>query len=293
VVRFAHLTDLHFTSRIQARYPTSHRHIRHAVADLNRAGLDFVLITGDMLHFAADVGVEVEALRDALAGLAPPCYAAFGNHDAEGAALRARKRFMMRHLGDRGLAAGEAWYDFSPVPGIRVVVLDTTDVGADRYEGWAGTLGERQRRWLTEVLGRHRDETLIVAMHHPPVTPYPVLERMRLGSGDAHWLRGTLDAHPGAPLVLAGHYHFGGQEAFGRSRVLLGPSLVEHPHPYRIIEVWQAPAGAPVVGFTWHSLDLHGDEEAPCATGPAGWRAYGLMRLSYGRAGALALGPPG
>jgi 3',5'-cyclic AMP phosphodiesterase CpdA len=292
-LRFAHLTDLHFTNRRQNRYPTSHRHIRHAVDRLNDAPLDFVLLTGDMFHFPEDMAQEMDALRDALSRLRHPWYTLFGNHDAEGPGVKARKGFVMRHLGDHGLALGEPWYHFSPTPGIRVVVLDTTDVDTDGYHGWAGVLGDRQRRWLLEVLARHRDETLIVAMHHPPVTPYPFLEALKFDPRDAAWLASALATHPSVPLVLAGHFHFGAHEVLGRTRVLIGPSLVEHPHPYRIVELWQPEAGPPALRFTWHSLDLHGPEDASCALGPAGWRAYGLMRLSYGHSGAFTLPPVG
>ena len=62
MIRFAHLTDLHFTTRKQNRYPTSHVHIKRAVADLNAQDLDFVLFTGDMFHYPEDIEATVSEI---------------------------------------------------------------------------------------------------------------------------------------------------------------------------------------------------------------------------------------
>lgn len=293
LLRFAHVTDLHFTNRAQNRYPTSHYHIRQAVADLNEQDLDFVLFTGDMFHFPADMKDEMPLLKDALKGLKVPYYCCFGNHDAEGDGVRERKAFFKAHIGDQGLAHGENYYHFSPTHGVRFVMLDTTDIKGDSYHCWSGRMGDRQFAWLEQTLAKHRDEAIFIGMHHPPVTPYPGLDKLRFEADCQARLLALLNQHPNVQMIFAGHYHFGGRNRFGPAELLLGPSLVEHPHPYRLVEVHHTGGSHGAVSYEWKSLKLHGDEDFACAFGTAGIRSFGLMRLSYDHNGLMPLALPG
>lgn len=293
LIRFAHLTDLHFTNRPQNRYPTSHFHIKQAVADLNARQLDFVLFTGDMFHFPADMEEEMPVLRNALDGLRHPYYCAIGNHDAEGDGLSKRKRFLGKGIGDRGLAQGSPYYTFSPAPGLRFIVLDSTDVDGNAYHTWTGHLSDRQLRWLAETLARFRGETVFVAIHHPPLTPYPFMDRLKFAAADRHHLADLLARYPNVQLMLAGHYHFGGRNRFGPAELLLGPSLVEHPHPYRVVDVYQIEGTRGAIAYNWQTLNLHTTDDEACATGTASVRSYGLMSLSYQHNGVFPLALPG
>ncbi|MEB3284929.1 MAG: metallophosphoesterase [Candidatus Sericytochromatia bacterium] len=293
LLRFAHLTDLHFTSRVQSRYPTSHRHIVRAVEALNSEWLDFVLFTGDMFHFPEDFETELPALRDALKGLNCPYYCLFGNHDAEGTGLRQRKLRIATLLGDRGLAEGNSYYSFTPVPGLRIIALDTTDTGEDHYHGWGGTISQRQFVWLREILRAARDETVFLALHHPPITPYPFLEKLRLEPKTAHRLGQIIAEHTQVQLAFAGHYHFGACDQFAGAHLIIGPSLVEHPHPYRLFELFQTPEGALRTHFSWHTLPLHEHEDERCVWSLAGIRGHSLQQISYARTGNLLIRGPG
>lgn len=287
MTRFAHLTDLHFTTRQQNRYPTSYVHIKRAVADLNAQDLDFVLFTGDMFHFPEDIEAEMPALQEALKGLNHPYYIAIGNHDAEGDGLIKRKKLLRNHLGDQGLAGGDNYYHFSPADGLRFIVLDSTDVDGDAYHAWTGHLSDRQMRWLKEVLAKHRDEMIAIALHHPPLTPYPFMEKLKFEEPDKQRLVDVLNQYPNVQLMFAGHYHFGGRNTFGPAELFLGPSLVEHPHPYRVFEVQQVEHNRGAIAYQWQNLNLHGNEDHACANGTAALRSFGLLNLSYMRSGVL------
>ncbi|MEB3197297.1 MAG: metallophosphoesterase [Candidatus Sericytochromatia bacterium] len=294
VIRFAHVTDLHFTRRVQPRYPESHRQVGRAVFELNAQDLDFVLFTGDMFHFPEDLSEEAEALRDLLRCLRHPYYCLFGNHDVEGNGLRERKRFLIRQLGDGGLAQGEGWYTFSPTAGIRFVAIDTTDTDGDAYSGWAGFLGPRQKTWLQATIQRHRDEALILAMHHPPLMPYPFLDRLRFNAADSVWLSHLVATHPQIQLVLAGHYHFAACDALRHAAVLIGPSLVEYPHAYRVFELGSpGPDGRAWLQYQWHRLARTEAFTPDLATSRAALRGLGLQGLSYGHSGGRWLKIPG
>ena len=292
VTRFAHLTDLHFTTRKQNRYPTSYVHIKRAVADLNSQDLDFVLFTGDMFHFPEDIEAEMPILKEALKGLRHPYYLTLGNHDTEGDRVGKRKQFLCNAVEDHGLAAGDPFYTFSPAPGLRFIVLDTTDVDGDSYHVWTGHLSARQMRWLKETLLKHRDETVFIAMHHPPVTPYPFMDKLKFDTADSHRLEDLLKQFPNVQMMFAGHFHFGGRNSFANAELILGPSLVEHPHPYRVVEVSQVDKGKGAISYAWQSLKLHADEDHACANGTPALRSLALLNLSYMRTGAFQVALP-
>lgn len=286
--RFAHVTDLHYTTRVQNRYPTSHAHIKQAVKDLNRQDLDGVVFTGDLFHFPQDVEAELPGFADALSGLKHPYYVAIGNHDVEGVKVGARKKLLASGLNDHGLSKSEHPYYSAPLaPGLRLVVLDSTDAPHDEYHVWTGQLSERQLRWLETTLEAAKDELVIVALHHPPVTPYPMMDRLKFEDAPRRQLEAILNRFPNAQVMLAGHYHFGGRNTFANAQLLLGPSLVEHPHPYRVVEVLRTAEGAGAVRYSWHSLDMHPEADAPCRGSLAAVRSFGLLGLSYMPQGAF------
>jgi 3',5'-cyclic AMP phosphodiesterase CpdA len=289
MVRFAHLTDLHFTTRKQNRYPTSHAHIKRAVADLNDQDLDFVLFTGDMFHFPEDIESEMPMLQDALKGLRVPYYVTLGNHDVEGDRIGRRKKFVSANIGDHGLAAGDNFYTFSPAPGVRFIVLDSTDVAGDSYHVWTGHISDRQFGWLKEQLVKFRDETVFIAMHHPPVTPYPFMDKLKFDGKDSARLESLLAQFPNVQTMFAGHFHFGGRNTFANAELILGPSLVEHPHPYRIVEVQHIEKAKGEVHYQWKSLNLHADEDQACAHGAPALRSMALLNLSYMRNGSFGV----
>lgn len=287
MIRFAHLTDLHFTTRQQNRYPTSHVHIKRAVEDLNSQDLDFVLFTGDMFHFPEDIEDEMPKLQDALKGLRVPYYVALGNHDAEGDRVARRKKFMCNHISDHGLSAGDNFYTFSPAPGMRFIVLDSTDVDGDSYHVWTGHISDRQFAWLGEQLKKFRDETVFIAMHHPPVTPYPFMDKLKFSTQDSGRLEALLSQYPNVQMMFAGHFHFGGRNTFANAELILGPSLVEHPHPYRIVEVQHVEKGKGEIHYAWQSLNLHGGDDEACSHGTPALRSMALLNLSYMRNGSF------
>jgi hypothetical protein len=151
---------------------------------------------------------------------------------------------------------------------------------------------DTQFAWLEAQLAACREETVFIGMHHPPLTPYPLMDKLQFEKQHQQRLLALLNQHPNVQLMLAGHYHFGGRNRFGPAELLLGPSLVEHPHPYRVVEVHQVEQGRGALAYEWKSLDLHGDEDDACAHGTPGVRSFGLMRLSYNHNGLIPLALP-
>lgn len=284
-VRFAHLTDLHFTTLVQRRYPDVVGVWARTIADLNAQELDFVLFTGDLFHFPERLPVELPMMRALLDELRHPFYMALGNHDVEGHDVRARKELLMGHLGDRGLAGGSPWYVAEPAPGVRLVVLDSTDTPDPHYVTWRGRFSEAQARWLDATLRTPFQGLTLLAMHHPPVTPYPLMGSLKFEDADRARLLAALAPHAHARVLLSGHYHLSSSARFGPATVFTGPSLVEHPHQYRVLEM--SPGGQELA-FHWHQLSGDARCEAACRVGTA-MRHVTLNRLSYARRGRLVL----
>ena len=91
LARFAHLTDLHLGTDPCREYPTAISVVRSAVAECNRLGLDFVVLTGDLLDDTVHLSRDLDLLRELLDGLKCPYYLGVGNHDMQGRDIQARR----------------------------------------------------------------------------------------------------------------------------------------------------------------------------------------------------------
>ncbi len=282
-VRIAHLTDLHFSSAPESRYPSGPEVLRHAVSRLNDLDLDAVLVTGDLFDDAESLGPEIPVFNSIMRELRHPWFAALGNHDVEGEHADRRKLQLIESLEDWGLAqAGQPFYDVRLNPGVRLVVLDTTDTEDAHYLCWRGFFSQRQADWLGRVLADASDEVVLVALHHPPVAPYPLMDSLKFAAADKKRLAATLSAHPNVAALLCGHFHLAGWQPFGLAHVLTGPGLIEFPHQFRTLEV-RSSDGA--IRFDTHIVPV--PERA--VRGTERIRSYFFGRLSGGRAGRIEM----
>lgn len=152
---------------------------------------------------------------------------------------------------------GTAYYVHDPAPGVRFVVLDTTNPG-----GYAdGSIGARQLAWLGSRLAEAPDRLVVIVSHHglstltnatPPATPGgpdPDLPRHLAADVEA-----VLHRHPNVVLWVSGHTHV------NRVTPRPGPSggfwemstssVAEWPVQARLVELGVTPDGRPVVRAT-------------------------------------------
>lgn len=287
LVRLAHLTDLHFSTARFSRYPTGPAVLRHAVEALNEQDLDAVVFTGDLFDESDRIQHDAPVFAEILGDLRHPWYVALGNHDVEGPHAPRRKAYLADVLGDDGLSRSDRpWYHVAIGPGVHLVVLDTTDNGREDYMTWRGHVSDRQLRWLDSTLERLAGEMVIVALHHPPVEPYPLMDALKFQEADKRRLRRVIDRHRHAPVMLCGHFHMAGCLPFGHASVLAGPGLIEHPHPYRIYELRPEQN---LVTFHVEDVPMPEGECERCVSGPARLRSRLLGNLSHARSGHLRL----
>jgi hypothetical protein len=170
-----------------------------AIAEINAAGVDAVVIKGDI----ADRGLPEQFgwARETFAKIAAPHHAFLGNHDYYG-----------RHNG-AGDVDGYALLGQDPAPrtvdlgGWRLVLLETAIPG-DHH----GVFDGDRLRWLEETLAETRESRTptLLFMHHQPVPPehrdaYP----NSIGLVPEHSLEffATIGANPQVKGVLIGHTH--------------------------------------------------------------------------------------
>ncbi len=169
-----------------------------AIAEVNQAGVDCVVIKGDI----ADRGrvEQFEAAGRAFARFEAPIHAFLGNHD-----------HYALHEGER--VDGHALLGQPPAPrsfelgGWRLVLLDSVLPGEHH-----GVLPRERLAWLADVLEetRERSQSTLLFMHHQPVPPQ---HRDRfpntIGLEPEHSLRlfDLVGGHPQVRGVLIGHTH--------------------------------------------------------------------------------------
>jgi 3',5'-cyclic AMP phosphodiesterase CpdA len=169
-----------------------------AVADINAAGVDAVVIKGDI----ADRGLrsQFEVAARTFAGFAVPWHAFLGNHDHYGM-LQGEEVDGYALLGQPRAPRA---FDLG---GWRLVLLDTVEPG-DHH----GVFPEERLRWLAEELERTRElaQPTLLLTHHQPVPPehansYP----NSIGIIPEHSTRifELLGRNPQVQGVLIGHTH--------------------------------------------------------------------------------------
>lgn len=143
--------------------------------------------------------------------------------------------------GHGGSAAPDAppWYSVAPLPGLRLIGLDTTDrrpppPGAICSEG---ALSSKQLEYLGQELeaAAERGEIVIVASHHPSERIVPVT-----GSEvSPAELRERLERCPAVVLHLAGHTHRNRVTQRGGYLEIETCSTLDPPQEWRLIEIWR------------------------------------------------------
>ncbi|MEW6272248.1 MAG: metallophosphoesterase [Thermodesulfobacteriota bacterium] len=169
-----------------------------AIADINAAGVDFVVIKGDI----ADRGrrEQFAAARETFARFATPWHALLGNHDHY-ALLEGDEVDGYELLGE---PRAPRTID---VAGWRLVLVDTVEPGAHH-----GVFPDERLRWLESELEDARERRLptLVFMHHQPVPP-EFADRFpnTIGIVPAHSTRmfELFGRHPQVRAVLIGHTH--------------------------------------------------------------------------------------
>lgn len=208
------LTDLHIREpgRLAYRRIDTAPYLQRAVQTIVRLRQrpEAVVITGDLTDFGR--AAEYAHLAQLLAPLDMPVYLVPGNHDDPSELRRAFPSHT--YLG----AEGFVQYSVR-VGGLRLVTLDTTEFGKPY-----GGLCEERLAWLERTLDAHRDEPVVIAMHHPPFqTLIGHMDVQSLLQG-AEAMERIVARHPNVERVICGHVHRAVEVRFGGTIACTSPT---------------------------------------------------------------------
>lgn len=246
-LRFGVVTDTHYADRPTSgtrHYRDSVEKMREAIAEFNRAEVDFVIELGDLkdmdaaatplltLRYLDDIERELRAFRG-------PLYHVLGNHDMD---CITKEEFFARTR-NAGRARGRNYYSFS-AKGVRCIVLDAnfnpdgSPYSRGNFDWRQALIPASQIEWLDGELRRHASEPTIVFLHQ-------MLDSFSEISSDlcvnnAAQVVAVLERHPQVLAVMQGHHHPGHYSQRAGIHYLTFGGMIEQAAPannYAIVEV--------------------------------------------------------
>lgn len=138
---------------------------------------------------------------------------------------------------------GRPWYSVSLLPGLRLIALDSASPLLERqtFFYFEGAISLPQLFFLRDELRRaqERDESVIVATHHPSESLEPTLGTALTASS----FISLLNSFPCVKLHLAGHWHRHAVIDRGGYVEMVTGSILDAPQQGRIIELWREAEG--------------------------------------------------
>jgi len=162
-------------------------------------------------------------------------------------------------------ATSPSWYSVSPVPGVRLIGLDTTDAvwTEPAFPQSEGAISQEQITFLRTELdaAQARDELVIIASHHPSVSLQAYAGSEILGPE----FRVLLNEYPNVVLHLAGHLHRHRVIDRGSYVEIETASTIDWPQEGRLIEIWRDEADGSII--VTYEVFSHIDDTLPALGG--------------------------
>jgi 3',5'-cyclic AMP phosphodiesterase CpdA len=243
--RIALLSDLHLTAMTNADIVAAHARFHQAIADVNAARVDLVLIAGDLTEWGRPQ--EFARLREHLRLFDAPVWVVPGNHDAgnkhfegktkPGSTSAWHVRLYESRLGPSCFARTHA--------GVRVIGLNSVILGS-------GMPRERaQWTWLEKELARPDPPPTVVLTHFPPFEQKPEEESHEYWNIEREPRERLLRLlqQAGVKAVFSGHLHrdltnqYEGMLLFTTRPVSFGLPKDKQPEGWTLVTV---PARGPI-----------------------------------------------
>lgn len=200
LLTIAHLSDLHLDDAARAT-ERAEQVIQHI--ERRRDSIDLIIVTGDITESAVtppeDVITQTEARLEAIA----PTLICIGNSDRP----RFNPEAVARHRTSQRVGSLLALALDSTVPGEAHGWIDADDI-----------------TWLNDQAGAPAVESVVIALHHPPIRlGHPVIDQWR-AFGAVHALEEFVASRP-VVITVAGHTHAATSTTFGGKPLVIAPGV--------------------------------------------------------------------
>ena len=234
-LRLAQISDVHFSSN---EGNTSYKMLKNSsailddvVLQLNTSGpYDFVVFTGDLIN-KPQIS-ELEKFLTHVKKINYPWYAINGNHDVAIGGNLTKKTFKkMLNNESRSMHGDCPYYAFTPKKGFRVICLDSI---IDYKITTNGEIPKEEIAWLTEELGSHAKDVVVICTHVPIDEPFSSPNHRM---NNEYEIKSLLKQYTNPIVVLQGHYHCAKARQSGNIIYVTSPSLVTFPNAFRVVNI--------------------------------------------------------
>jgi len=241
-IKFAHITDTHVTfsgKNGTALKEESFNIFRDVIDQVNNTpDIDFILFGGDNINNTDPGAKDFNEFMSIMSSVKVPYFAQFGNREVSpippGIALS--KSQYAEKMKDHGLDAGRYSWSVSPVPGLRILGLDTTIEGYDN-----GEIIKKELKWIKREISKYPDDMIVTLSHHLFLPTWgdrdiPKWKKKYLLKNYQE-VNAVLDSAPQVKACLMGHHHVSKVQTINGLHYIASPATVQYPHAFRTISI--------------------------------------------------------
>ena len=241
-IKFAHITDTHVTfvgKNGTALKEESFNIFRDIIDQINEMDdIDFILFGGDNIN-NTDPGTKgFDEFMNIMSGVKVPYFAQFGNREVSpippGIAL-SKEQYATKMKG-HGLDTGRYWWSVSPVPGLRILGLDTTIESHDN-----GEIPQTELKWIKEEVAKYPNDMIVTLSHHLLLPTWGNRDmpkwRKKYLLKNYQEVNTVLEGASQVKACLMGHHHISKVQTVNGLHYIASPATVQYPHAFRTITI--------------------------------------------------------
>lgn len=241
-IKFAHVTDTHVTftgKNGTSLFEESFNIFRDIIDQINeRDDIDFILFGGDNIN-NTDPGTKgFDEFMNIVSSVKVPYFVQFGNRESSpippGVAL-SKEKYSTKMQG-YGLDIGQYWWSISPMPGLRVLGLDTSIIDHDN-----GEIPQAELEWVKEEITKYPHDIIVTLSHHLFL---PTWENRDIPKWKKKYLlknyqevNTVLESVPQIKMCLTGHHHVSKIQTVNGLHYIASPATVQYPHAFRTVTI--------------------------------------------------------
>jgi 3',5'-cyclic-AMP phosphodiesterase len=241
-IKFAHITDTHVTftgKNGTSLFEESFNIFRDIIDQINEMGnVDFVLFGGDNIN-NTDPGTKgFDEFMNIMSSIKVPYFVQFGNRESSPIPpeVALSKEQYATKIKGHGLDIGHYWWSISPVPGLRVLGLDTSMIDHDN-----GEIPQTELKWIKEEITKYPHDMIVTLSHHLFLPAWgnrdmPKWKKKYLLKNYQE-VNNVLEGAPQVKMCLTGHHHVSKIQTVNGLHYIASPATVQYPHAFRTVRI--------------------------------------------------------